>query len=299
MVALKTFKKKKSKSGIIIALVIVAVVAAVIFVPMILRGDPNSAYAWENVKRGDVTSYYSFSGVVESKNIQNLVADSAIKIHEINFKEGDSVKIDDVLMTSSYGKDYKATIDGQISKLYVAVDDNVLMGAKLMDIIDYKDLQVQVKIGEYELGSVKLGKKVSVKIGAIGKTVSGKVSEISKDGINVNGVAYFTATIGLSYNSKILPGMNAEVKILNKKAKNVLTVSMSALQFDSNNKAYVLLRQARGLPVQRYLTIGINDGQKVQVKSGLNFGEAVVSQNSAVSATSNSGFMPPVQPRTN
>lgn len=60
--------KRKTKTGIIILAGLLVISAIVI--PRFLRSRGN-VYSEEMVKKGDIETYYTFSGNVESKNTQN------------------------------------------------------------------------------------------------------------------------------------------------------------------------------------------------------------------------------------
>jgi len=285
-------KGKKVLKRIIWAVVILAVVGAVVFA-VVSIGNAKGAYDEEKVLRGDITTYYSFSGVIEAKNHDEILADKAMQIKEVLVAEGDKVKKDDELFKTTFGEKILATMDGTISTLYVEQDSQVMAGLNLVDIVDYNHLMVNVKVDEYDLGSVAVKKKVQVTINALEKVVSGKISKISREATNSNGLAYFTADVDLKYNKALRVGMSTEVRILNKQVKKVLTVSMKAVQFDASNKPFVLLKDAKGAPVSTYITTGMNDGNIVEVKKGLKVGQTVLSVKKVATT---SGFMPP---RTN
>ena len=268
-------KGKKTRKRVIWIVVILLAVAGLVW-GVISAGGARGVYDQEKVKKGDVVTYYSFSGVVEAKNSESILSERAMQISDILVKEGDKVSKDDVLLKTSFGEKIKATIDGEISKLYVEKSDQIMSGMKLIDIVDYDNLQISVKVDEYDLSSMSVNKKVSVTINALDKKVSGKISSISREATNVNGVAYFTATIDLSKNDALRVGMSAEVKILNKRVNGVMTLSMNAVQFDASNQPYVLIKDAKGLPVLQNIETGMNDGNIVQIKKGVNVGQVVL-----------------------
>ena len=268
-------KGKKMRKRIIWAVVILLVITGIAWA-VISFGNARSAYEEEKVKKGDISTYYSFSGVVEAKNSESVLSDKAMQIDEVLVKEGDKVSKDDVLLKTSFGEEITASIDGEVSKLYVEKSDQIMSGMKLVDMVDYDNLQISVKVDEYDIGSVAVDKKVDVTINALDKNVSGKISSISKEATNVNGVAYFTATIDLAKNKSLRVGMSTEVKILNKHVKKVMLLSMKAVQFDASNQPFVLLKDAKGLPVIQNITTGMNDGNIVQVKKGVTVGQIVL-----------------------
>ena len=266
-------KQKKSKKGLIIGIIAGVIVIGLIAAQMLL--PKQSKYTDVTVKKATIETYYTFSGSVDSKNKQNVMASNVMQISEINVNEGEKVEKDTVLFTTSQGNEIKSQISGTISKIYVQQDQQVMSGTQLCDIYDFDNLQISVKVDEHDLNSIAKGKKVSISIDALNKEMTGLVSSISSTAINENGIAYFPAVIDLPKDNSIKVGMTAEAKILNKQAKDVLSIPVKALQFDTDDKPYVLIKQEKGAPVKKYVKVGINDGKTVEITEGLKEGQVV------------------------
>lgn len=126
---MSTKQKKKGKKKVIIWSILGLVILGVLCAPFLMpRGL--SGYAEETVKSSDITTYYSFSGVVESKNRQNVMSEKVMQVDEIKVMEGDKVKKDDVLLKTSQGDEVKASIDGEVSKIYIEENAQVMSGMK-------------------------------------------------------------------------------------------------------------------------------------------------------------------------
>lgn len=285
--------KKKSKAGWIIGILIVALVAAVVAVPLIIGG--NGSYLTVAAAKGDIETNYTFTGNVESKNSQFVMSEKMYQISSVKVKEGDKVKVDDVLFVTTQDEKIKAKTAGTVLKVYVADDDSVMAGTKLCDIVDLDNLQIVIKVDEYDLSSIKKDKEVSVNIGAIDKTITGKIASVSYTAANQNGVAYFTANIDLKKDEAIKVGMTAEARILNKKVTGVVTIPMKTLLFDEDDKPYVLTKSDEKAPAKTFLTLGINDGKIVEVKSGLTTGQEILyTEAGTTTSRGMGGIVPPV-----
>ncbi|MDF2802386.1 MAG: family efflux transporter, subunit [Anaerocolumna sp.] len=149
-------------------------------------------------------------------------------------------------------------------------------------IYDMSYLTFQMNIDELQISSVKVGQKVTITTEAItDKTFDGIVDRISLKGNTNNGVTSYPVIIKVVEFSELLPGMNVNGKILMQEANNVLTIPSSALQKD--NVVYIqtdeiMKDQDPSIP-KGYkpvtVTIGLNDGSNVEIKSGLNEGDTV------------------------
>lgn len=185
--------KKRAKWVLWVALM---VVMAVVGAPALLR-TRQVAGSEVAARTGDIKTFYSFSGSIEAKNRQVVFAEQAGQIKEFKVSEGDTVKIDDVLYTTNRGEKVKAKISGEILRLYVQEGEQLLPGTRVMEIVDYSDLQLVVKVDEYDLAAVRRGASADVTIHALGKTVKGQVTEVSKEGVYLNGVTLFTAVFSM------------------------------------------------------------------------------------------------------
>lgn len=241
-----------------------------------LMKPKNAAYESINAKAGDISTFYSFSGNVESKNRQTIVSEKMMQISEIKVNEGDKVGDGSVLIKSTTGEEIKAKIAGEIVNIAVEEKAQVLAGTKLLEVVDYDNLEIKVKVDEYDISALAIGKEAEISIGAINKELQGKISNISREGQIVNGVTYFTATIDLAKDADLKIGMSAEVKLMSKQVTGVVTLPMSVIQFDENNSPYVLKKDEKGAPVRNPITVGINDGTTAEIASGVQSGETVL-----------------------
>ena len=80
-------RKTKSKKWIVLSVVVIIAVsvAATFFMQPRL-----SHYKSINAKVGDLTTYYTFSGNIETKNRQTVTSEKVMQISEIKVKEGES-----------------------------------------------------------------------------------------------------------------------------------------------------------------------------------------------------------------
>jgi HlyD family secretion protein len=224
---------------------------------------------------GDISTSYKFSGNVETKNRQTVMSEKIMQVSKIYFKEGDTVKAGDILIKTSVGEQIKAKINGEIVNLDIEEGAQVMAGKKLMSIVDYDHLQVSVKVDEYDLTAVAKDKETTVSIGGIKKELTGTISSISKEGTSGNGITFFTAIIDLAKDADLRIGMSAEVTMENESVTGVVRLPMTAIQFDEENKAYVLKKGENNTYIKTGITTGINDGTTVEIKNGVVAGETI------------------------
>lgn len=166
-----------------------------------------------------------------------------------------------------------------------------MAGISLLEIVDYDNLKINVKVDEYSIPDLEVGKKANVFINAIDKEITGTVKSISKEGQVVNGVTYFTADIDLKKDKSIKVGMSAEIKFPGDSVTNVVTLPMAVIQFDESNNPYVYLKDEKEHLVKTPITTGINDGTTVEVVNGIKTGDLVFYKKNTASSNNN-GFGP-------
>lgn len=255
----------------------IAICVVTIVCGIFIAFKPNKVtYRREIVSIGDVTTYYSFGGNVEVKERENVIADRMMQVKQLYVREGDQVEKGDPLFQTSYGDDVKSSIDGEVTQLDVDLNSQVMAGTRVIELVNYEDLKVTVRVDEYDIFVVEPGKQVEVTVNAMGRTISGTVSKVSREAVNVNGISYFTASIDLESDPDILVGMSTEIKMVKESVSDVVTLSMGALQFDNRNRSYVMVEVNGGRPQLRYVTVGLNDGVNVEILDGLKAGDVVL-----------------------
>jgi HlyD family secretion protein len=283
---MSTKRRTKTRKRVILSLLTIAVI--VIGTALLMR-PKRTQYESVDASIRDITTYYSFSGNVETKSRQTILSEKVMQISEIEVKEGDLVEEDDVLMRTTTGDTIKAKINGEIVNLNVEENAQIMAGITLLEIVDYNDLEITIKVDEYDLSAIKVGKKASVTIGAIEKEVKGKISSMSKEGQVLNGVTFFRATVDLEPDKRIRVGMSAEAKLINTQATDVVTLPMKVIQFDSSNNPFVYQKAKDGSIKEIPITTGINDSTFVEIKNGISNGDTILYP-SAVAATDTMRF---------
>ena len=170
----------------------------------------------------------------------------------------------------------KAEISGEVSEIHVSENESLAMGTRIMDIVDYDNLKISIRVDEYDLPAVTIGKDARVSINALDMEVQGVVESIAREAIPLANISYFPASVKIASNDLIRVGLGAEVKVLNKKSENTLTVPMRAVRFDQDNQTFVYRKDARGKAETNYITVGINDANTVEVLDGLREGDIVL-----------------------
>ena len=266
--------KKRTKKWVWIGVLVVAVIVVAL---VLQNGNPQSSRTLEQevATTGSITSYYSFTGNVKVKKSQNITATASATVREVYVIEGAHVKKGDRLLRTSDGETIKAGVRGEVDNLHVEKDDDVKVGDALIDIVDFDSMIIEIKVDEFDVPAVEVGKSAQVTVNALGETFETTVTRLDKQATQEGNVSYYTATLALGDLQGILPGMQVDAKLLNAHTENATLLSMSALQFTDTNQPYVMMQgsnEVLNIPV----TIGVNDGIRVEIISGVRSGETVL-----------------------
>jgi macrolide-specific efflux system membrane fusion protein len=171
------------------------------------------------------------------------------------------------------------------------------VNAPIADSIDLASttFQVTANVVESDVATIQIGQGASVSVSAIDADLTGKVTAIAPvaetSTSGSSGVVSYAVTVALDAPpASLKPGMTADVTITTASASGVLAVPAAAIRGTSD--AYtVLVMGANGTPVAQPVTVGLMTSSLVEIKSGLNAGDVVVTGTSSQqrAGTTNAG----------
>ena len=125
-------------------------------------------------------------------------------------------------------------------------------------IYDLSEVTFEMSVDELDVGRVKVGQTVNITADAIeGKTFTGKVTNISLESSQSNGVTNYPVTVTLDEVGDLLPGMNVDATIILDSAQDALCIPAGALM--RGNRVYVKKDPSSGQADQ---TEGTEDGSE-------------------------------------
>lgn len=265
--------KEKRKKALKWAIPVVIILAAAVV--WLLQPDTDVAYSQTQATVGNIQTTYSFTGNIVAPRSQTVTASAGGKVKEVYVEVDQMVEEGDRLLKLASGEVVRAEIDGEVAQLNVQEDDLVTAGGTMLVVMDTDRLEAEVLVDEYDVGAVEAGREVSVTVNALGETCEGRVKSLDKQATVKGSMAAYVAHIELDVPEKALPGMEIEAVMLDQSVENALLLEVDALQFDAQNQAYVLTKNAAGELTATYVETGVNDGTRVQIVSGLQNGQTV------------------------
>ena len=128
-----------------------------------------------------------------------------------------------------------APISGQVITKNVKAGDKIDRSSSsststLAVIYDLSEVTFEMSVDELDVGRVKVGQTVNITADAIeGKTFTGKVTNISLESSQSNGVTNYPVTVTLDEVGDLLPGMNVDGTIILDQVDNALMIPVDSL----------------------------------------------------------------------
>ena len=185
--------------------------------------------------------------------------------------------------------DIVSPIDGIVLSRDVQMGDAVssilVLGSTatlVMTLGDTSEVYVKGKVDESDIGKVYLGQRARIKVESFkDKTFEGKVTKISPMGVEKDNVTTFEVRVSIQNpGGELKAEMTANAEIILEEHKNVMQIPEGAILYDKDKKASVEIPNPRGKDGKDKIAvnIGISNGAKTEVLSGLKEGQEVVLQ---------------------
>lgn len=241
----------------------------------LVMADAVTVYSAYTVEEGAIETDMSFSATINVRSRQSAYASADATVQTIFVEDGQQVEKDDKLIQMSDGEIVRAEIQGTVNEISVRQGDTVLEGDALIDICDLQDLEVTITVDEYDIEKISVGQTCTVTVLPLETSFEAQISSINRVSESLGSVAYYTVLANFTAPEQVLPGMQATVSMDSNRVEDAAVLDMNALAFDEENKPYVLSLQADGTYEPVYVEVGINDGMKAEIVSGLEIGDTV------------------------
>jgi len=173
----------------------------------------------------------------------------------------------------------RSTVTGTILDIPIKVGNSVIQsnnfndGTTIATVANMSDMLFVGKLDETEVGKIKVGMPMDITIGALqDQKLTAKLEYVSPKGKEENGAIMFEmkAAVKVPTNVFIRAGYSANAEIVFSKSENVLTVPESCVEFGGDTAfVYVMTKKEPQTFVKKQVKIGLSDGIKIEVKSGL------------------------------
>jgi HlyD family secretion protein len=260
-----------------------------------------SQIAFDNAKRELQRNEELYKrGVVADAELQRFRTEFALRQQELStsssnlqlVKEGAtraSGKTSTLVITS--------TADGMVIDVPVKLGFSVIQannfnpGTTVAVVADMDDMIFEGRVDEAEVAKIKEGMKLAIKVGAIEKDMlEGKLEYIAPKGKTVDGAIQFEvkAAVQQKQGVQIRANYSANADIVLDEKKGVLAIREALVQYE-NGKPFVEVETGPQTFVRRDVQLGLSDGIKVEVQSGVTKADKIKIPETAGPAAPNGG----------
>jgi HlyD family secretion protein len=240
-------------------------------------------------KTSDLNEKGLEKGLVSSETARNATHSAKVADANIKLRQAQISGIVTQLETAQYDledaerrlveTEIRAPVPGTVMSIAVekgtivsSALTNVSGGTAVMTLADLTDLRVIGSIDEAQIGRLKAGQEVVIRVDAYPtRSFTGKVERVSPLGVETTSVVTFDVEILVTDKDQSLlrSGMSADVEILTSKHENVLLVPLTAIQSQG------MARFVQVGAERRKIETGATDGTNIEVLEGLEEGDEI------------------------
>jgi HlyD family secretion protein len=265
----------------------IAIIADAMQVNQADSGLRTAQIAFDNAKRELARNEELYKrGVVADAELQKFKTEFALRQQELQ-TAGSSLQLVKEGATRGQGKSstliVTATADGMVIDVPVKVGFSVIQannfnpGTTVAVVADMDDMIFEGRVDEAEVAKIKEGMKLAIKVGAIEKdTLEGALEYIAPKGKTIDGAIQFEikAAVAKKPGVQIRANYSANADIVLDEKKQVLAIREALVQYDKD-KPFVEVETSPQSFVKRDVQLGLSDGIKVEVLSGVTKGDKI------------------------
>jgi membrane fusion protein, macrolide-specific efflux system len=266
------------------------------------------------------------TGLIQPQNRLEIKPSIGGRIEDILVREGDKVKIGQVLIRMSsteraalidaarlesdevlaYWEDvYKKSpiispIDGEVIARNVEPGQTVTVSDAILVLSDR--LVVKAQVDETDIGRVDLAQPAIITLDAYPDIkIKGVVDHIAYESEIINNVTIYNVDIIPTQIPKMLrSGMSVTVELIEKASNDAIALPLHAIHYD-DKRSFVLVKDKGGRIIERDVVVGIANDNKAEIISGISLDDNVAVQDPSklpvIKSAGNNPFMPGARKR--
>ncbi len=181
---------------------------------------------------------------------------------------------------TSNGQNITAPIQGFVKSIFVKEGDYVEVGQPLVSITQNRKLFLRAEVSEKyytslrTIGSANFRTPYDNKVYAL-QNYNGRLLSYGRS--SAEDSYYIPVTFEFDNREEIIPGSFVEVYLLSSPMENVISVPRTALSEEQDN-FFVYIQVCEEEYKKQEVSLGADDGERVQILSGIHPGDRVVTQ---------------------
>jgi HlyD family secretion protein len=170
----------------------------------------------------------------------------------------------------------RSPIDGYITDRPLYPGEMASATVPLLTVMDISQVIAKAHVPQSDALLLHKGDKASIAVVGLYKKVSGKVTLVSP-ALDPNSTTVEIWVQIPNPDQQLRPGMTAQLAITAQTVEDALVIPVSALLNAGDGGAQVMVIDSKGVAQSRDVKVGIQNAQEVQIISGLQAGEQVIS----------------------
>lgn len=235
----------KKRYIVIISIIIIIIISATIYFERKKSSATTTRTPYITVTRGNISMHVDGTGNLDTnKRIITLKGNGVVK--KVYHKIGDKVKAGELLYqiedddlnqqlqnasinlelakeqldndTKTYNdaiskQNIVSAYSGIVDSINVKVGQDVNSGTAIAVITDYSNATIKVPFNGSQINNIKVGQSADIYLYNSYATIKGNVTDVSAQGIPVNGAIYYYVTVGLKNPGALTDGVKAQVTV--------------------------------------------------------------------------------------
>lgn len=175
-------------------------------------------------------------------------------------------------------KNITAPFGGDLAIRQVNLGQYLPAGTAIVDLQQLTTVFVDFSIPERDFSKIRLGQHLMITVQAYPDTVQGEIVAISPEVDQESRNVHVRGEIN-NKDKKLKPGMFAQISVITGRYQDVLSLPDTAITFNPyGNSVFLIQDSDQGLQVyNRQIETGLTRNGRIEIKSGLNAGDRVVS----------------------
>jgi membrane fusion protein (multidrug efflux system) len=168
----------------------------------------------------------------------------------------------------------RSPIDGLVNHLHIDVGEFVDRGDPVADLVNVDKIKINVNVPELDVRYLRVGQKTMVTVDAFpDRQLTGTIDFVAYKADPATKTFHIRVLID-NPGRQIRPGMIARVTFLRRVIPDALVVPLFAL-IDKGGERIVFVEKD-GTAYARTVSIGIIEGDRIEIREGLEFGDHVI-----------------------
>ena len=224
----------------------------------------------------------AYNNAVASYNASALTVDQTLATYKQTYEKDKALNnntVSQLQLQSLYDQlddcTIKAPMTGTVTTVKLKAGEMTVLGSTVATVTSFDMMKIAIKINEYDLFGAEEGKDVTINVDALEKSYAGTIKKIAKVATVEKGVSYFESEVDFIADEYVRSGMSVEIKLKIKEAKDADAVTNSAIQYQADNTAYVMVKNGKKTE-NKTVIVGVTDGLYTEITSGLSEGDVVM-----------------------